>query len=92
MQPTTADEAFDDLVRCEIIQAFALTPEDVEEVFSTEPGSYGAARIEADAEFEAFKAEIPARAEEFAAEFTARMAACGRLPEGVTMRWERADG
>jgi len=91
MQPTTADEAFDGLVRRQIIQAFALAPEDVEEVFSTEPGSYGAAHAEYQAKFKAFKAEIPARAEEFAAEFTARMVACGRLPEGITMRWERTD-
>jgi hypothetical protein len=92
MQPTTADEAFNDLVRRQIIQAFALAPEDAEEVFSTEPGSYGAAYAEYQAEFEAIKAETQVRAEELAAEFTAQMIACGRLPECVTMRRELADG
>jgi hypothetical protein len=92
MDPATADEAFGGLVRRQIIQAFALTPEESEEVFSTEPGSYGAARAEYEAEFEAFKASAQERAEEFAAGYTAQMVACGRLPEGVTMRWEPADG
>jgi hypothetical protein len=92
MEPATADEAFDDLVRRQIIQAFTLTPEGAEEVFSTKPGSYGAAHAEYRAELEDFKADVQSRAEEFAAKYAAQMVACGRLPEGVTLRWERADG
>ena len=90
-QPTDADSTFDDLVRRQIINAYGLDADAAEEVFSTEPGSYGAAHAEYQAQYEAFKAAVPARAEEFAAGYAAGLIACGRLPEGVTMRWERAD-
>ena len=91
MHPTDADSTFDDLVQRQLIEAYGPDTFSGPE-FSTAPGSYLAARVEADAEHEAFKSAIPARAEEFAAGYTAGLIACGRLPEGVTLQWERADG
>lgn len=90
MQPTDADEAFDDLVRRQIIQAFGSETFTGPE-FSTAPGSYLAARAEADAEYAAFKADVQERGETVAAGLSAHLIACGQLPEGVTLRWEQAD-
>ncbi len=90
MQPTDADEAFDDLVHRQIIQAFGRDVADSPE-FSTEPGSYPAARAEFDADCVTFKSDVQKRAEEFAAEYMAHLVARGRLPEGVALRWGQAD-
>lgn len=83
MQPTDADSTFDDLVRRQLIEAYG--PETFTGLeFSTEPGSYLAARAEADAEYARFKAETRARAEAAAG----RLNAAGILPNGCQLTWE----
>ena len=82
MQPTDADSTFDDLVRRQLIEAYGpetfTGPE-----FSTEPGSYLAARVEADAEYARFKAEMAGRA----AATAERLNAAGILPDGYQLEW-----
>ena len=75
-----------DLVRQQVVDAYGPDILDSPE-FSTGPGSYLAARAEADAEYEAFQDALPARFETAAREVERRMYAAGVLPEGMRFGW-----
>ncbi len=86
---TEIPDDFRALVRQQIADAFDLTPNDAREIFSTEPGSYGAAYLEHQAEMGRYKAELPARYERAAAATEAKMRADGTLPDGMRIVVER---
>jgi hypothetical protein len=87
VQTTDPDAHFRDLVRQQIIDAYSLDAEAVEEIFSTESGSYGAARLEYDAEFERMKAKIEAHRYRTARELALQLRASGVLPEDCRFEW-----
>ena len=87
---TVPPDTFHTLLQQQVIKAFGLTPDDVEEIFSTEPGSYGAAYLEYQAEIDRYRAELPARYERAAVVAEAKMRADGALPEGLQIAVKRA--
>jgi hypothetical protein len=79
-----SDDDFKAMIQQQIINAFRLTPEQVEEMYSTEPGSYGAAHLEYEGRHERFMASLPARMRRAADSATAQMYADHPdLPEGL---------
>lgn len=80
------DSSFDDLILRQIAAAYGPEVFDSPE-FSTEPGSYLAARAAYEAEKADFAAALPACMLQAAHQVTDRLVADGLLPADVTIAW-----